>query len=53
VELVVGTLRHGDENTGNAIDFRAVDATVLERWWNLPSTAALEGKYSPVALLKA
>jgi uncharacterized protein (DUF1501 family) len=43
----------GDGNTGYAIDFRAVYATVLERWWNVPSTAALGGKYAPVAFLKA
>ena len=26
----------GDGNTGYALDFRNVYATVLERWWNVP-----------------
>ena len=28
----------GDGNTGYALDFRSVYATVLERWWGMPST---------------
>ncbi len=43
----------GDGNMGYAIDFRDIYATVLERWWNVPSTAALGGKYAPLAFLKA
>ncbi len=43
----------GDGNIGYAIDFRNVYATALERWWGVPSTAVLGGKYRPVAFLKA
>ena len=43
----------GDGNIGYAIDFRSVYATALERWWGIPSTSVLGGKYPPVAFLKA
>jgi uncharacterized protein (DUF1501 family) len=43
----------GDGNTGYAIDFRAVYATVLERWWGVPSQPTLDGKFAPVPFLKA
>jgi uncharacterized protein (DUF1501 family) len=41
----------GDGNTGYALDFRNVYATVLERWWNVPSTATLGGKFAPVGFV--
>jgi len=41
----------GDGNTGYAIDFRSVYATVLERWWGLPSASTLGRKFAPVAFL--
>ena len=31
----------GDGNAGYALDFRAIYATVLERWWGMPSQPAL------------
>ena len=43
----------GDGNTGYALDFRNVYATVLERWWNAPSAATLGGKFAPVGFLQA
>jgi len=42
----------GDGNTGYALDFRNVYATVLERWWNVPSSAALGGKFAPVGFVR-
>jgi len=41
----------GDGNTGYALDFRRVYATVLDRWWNAPSAATLGGKFAPVGFL--
>jgi len=41
----------GDGNTGYAIDFRAVYATVLDRWWNVRSTPALPSRFAPVPFL--
>jgi uncharacterized protein (DUF1501 family) len=35
------------------LDFRAVYATVLERWLGLESEASLGGRYAPLELLKA
>jgi uncharacterized protein (DUF1501 family) len=42
----------GDGNTGYALDFRSVYATVLERWWNMPSAATLGGKFAPIGFLQ-
>jgi len=42
-----------DGNTSFAIDFRSVYATVLERWWDVPSAEPLGGRFAPVALLRA
>jgi len=43
-----------DGNPAFAIDFRSVYATVLERWWGLPSATALLGaRYPAVPLLRA
>ena len=44
---------NGDGNTAFALDFRSVYATVLERWWNVPSTTVLNGRYAPVAFLRS
>ncbi len=41
-----GNLRH-------AVDFRSLYATVLERWWGVPSKGPLRGKYPVLELLKA
>jgi uncharacterized protein (DUF1501 family) len=43
----------GDGNTGFAIDFRSVYATVLDRWWGVPSVEPLGGRFAPVPLLRA
>ena len=43
----------GDGNTGYAIDFRSVYATVLDRWWGVPSTGPLGGKFEPLPILRA
>ena len=37
-----------DGNTGFAIDFRQVYATVLERWWGVPAERLLAGWFSPI-----
>ncbi len=42
-----------DGNVGHAIDFRAVYATVLERWWGVPSQPVLGGRYAAVPFLRA
>jgi len=42
----------GDGNVGHAIDFRAVYATVLERWWGVPSQPVLGGRYPAVPFLR-
>ena len=43
----------GDGNTGFALDFRGVYATVLERWWGVPAQAALGGNFAAVPFVKA
>jgi len=43
----------GDGNTGYAIDFRSVYATVLDRWWGVPSTGPLGGRFAPLPILRA
>jgi uncharacterized protein (DUF1501 family) len=41
-----GNLRHG-------VDFRSLYATVLERWWNLPSAPLLGGRYETLEVLRS
>jgi uncharacterized protein (DUF1501 family) len=43
----------GDGNPAHAIDFRSVYATVLERWWGVPSTVPLGGKFPTLPLVRA
>jgi uncharacterized protein (DUF1501 family) len=43
----------GDGNSGFALDFRGVYATVLERWWGVPAAGPLGGRFAPVPLLRA
>ena len=43
----------GDGNPGYAIDFRSVYATVLDRWWGVPSQGPLAGRFAPVPMLRA
>ena len=40
-------------NLVHTLDFRAVYATVLERWWALPSAPVLGGSYAPLDFLPA
>jgi uncharacterized protein (DUF1501 family) len=42
----------GDGNPAHAIDFRSVYATVLDRWWGVPSAGPLGGRFAPVAILR-
>ena len=44
------------DGTGNlpyAIDFRALYASVLERWWGIDSEAALNGRFRPLEIVRA
>ncbi|HXX83443.1 MAG TPA: DUF1501 domain-containing protein [Casimicrobiaceae bacterium] len=43
----------GDGNTAFAIDFRSLYATVLERWWGVPSAGPLNGRFAPLPMLRA
>ena len=43
----------GDGNVGHAVDFRAIYATVLERWWGIPSQPVLSERFAPVPFLRA
>ena len=40
-------------NLPYAVDFRSLYATVLERWWGVPSAGPLGGRFSPIDLVKA
>ena len=42
--------KHGDLKT--IIDFRRIDATVLDDWLGLPSKEALGGAFEPLPLFK-
>jgi uncharacterized protein (DUF1501 family) len=42
----------GDGNTSFAIDFRSVYATVLDRWWGVPSAGPLGGRFAPLPILR-
>jgi uncharacterized protein (DUF1501 family) len=42
----------GDGNTGYAIDFRSVYATVLDKWWGVPSAGPLRGRFAPLPILR-
>ena len=41
----------GDGNPVYALDFRAVYATALDRWWGVDSRDVLGGRYTPVPFL--
>ncbi len=43
----------GNGNLPFAVDFRDLYATALERWWGINSSVALNGRFTPVDLLKA
>ncbi len=42
-----------DGNPAFAIDFRSAYATVLERWWGVPSAGPLGGRFAPLPILRA
>jgi uncharacterized protein (DUF1501 family) len=42
----------GNGNPPFAVDFRDLYATVLGRWWGLDATVALNGRFSPLDVLK-
>ena len=42
----------GEGNSHHALDFRAVYATVLERWWNVDARATLGERFAPVPFLR-
>src|SRR4051812_36177778 len=43
----------GNGNLPFAVDFRDLYATALERWWGLNASAALNGRFNPLDVLKA
>ena len=43
----------GGGNLPHAVDFRDLYATVLERWWHLPSQNVLGGRFAGLDLIKA
>jgi uncharacterized protein (DUF1501 family) len=43
----------GDGNPAFAIDFRSVYATLLERWWDIPSSTPLGGRYAMIPILRS
>jgi uncharacterized protein (DUF1501 family) len=43
----------GDGNPAFAIDFRSMYATVLDKWWGVPSVDMLGGRFAPVPILRA
>ena len=43
----------GNGNLPFAIDFRQLYATVLERWWGMPSTDLLGGRFASLPLLRS
>ena len=43
----------GNGNPPFAVDFRDLYATALERWWGADSARALNGRFSPVDLLRS
>lgn len=40
-------------NLAHGIEFRSLYATVLERWWGVPASGVLGGRFAPLDLLKA
>src|SRR6266699_167903 len=39
-------------NSGFAIDFRSVYATVLDKWWGVPSSGPLGGRFARLSILR-
>jgi uncharacterized protein (DUF1501 family) len=42
----------GNGNLPFAVDYRSLYATVLERWWGMPSADVLRGRYPPFDLVE-
>jgi uncharacterized protein (DUF1501 family) len=42
----------GDGNPAYAIDFRSIYSTVLDRWWGVPSTGPLGGRFAALPIIK-
>jgi len=40
-------------NLAHAVDFRSLYATVLERWWGVPSSGPLGGRFPTLEIVKA
>lgn len=43
----------GTGNVQHAVDFRALYATVLDRWWGMDAAGILRGRYAPLDLVRA
>jgi uncharacterized protein (DUF1501 family) len=43
----------GNGNLPFAVDFRDLYATVLERWWGVPSAPVLNARFAPIDLLRS
>jgi uncharacterized protein (DUF1501 family) len=43
----------GNGNLAFAVDFRDLYATVLERWWSVSAQSALNGRFSPLDVVRA
>lgn len=43
----------GNGNLPFAVDFRDLYATALERWWGVSASRALNGRFTPLDVLKA
>jgi uncharacterized protein (DUF1501 family) len=43
----------GDGNPAHAIDFRSLYATVLERWWGVPSAGPLGRRFATLPIVRA
>jgi uncharacterized protein (DUF1501 family) len=39
-------------NLGHVVDFRSLYATVLERWWGVPTAGPLGGRFPPLDLVR-
>ena len=42
----------GDGNPAYAIDFRSIYATVLDRWWGVPSSGPLGGRFAALPIIR-
>ena len=43
----------GDGNPAYALDFRQVYATVLERWWGVPASGLVAGRFGAIPMLQS